>query len=159
MPFFLRKALKIGPFRFNFSKSGIGVSAGIKGARVGIRPNGKAYTHAGRFGIYHRQELGRLGGKPNDPELDFNIKIEGIRARLKFGIDKKQAKPLWEIAQKQNNIIEAKIELLESISDSPKFWERFHEKRKLDQKEWDETIENLWNTMFEKLDKLKVNYK
>ena len=55
---YIRKSFKFGPFRFNLSKSGIGVSAGIKGARIGMRPNGRAYTHVGRYGLYHRQELG-----------------------------------------------------------------------------------------------------
>jgi hypothetical protein len=159
MSWFLRKAFKIGPFRFNLSKSGVGVSAGVTGARVGIRPDGRAYTHAGRFGLYHRQELGKLGSKPQDPDLDFNIKIEGIRAKLKFGIDKDQAKPLWEMAQEKGDTVEVKIELLEAVSDCPKFWEKFHEKRESDKKDWDETIENIWNALFEKLDEMGVDYK
>jgi hypothetical protein len=40
------------------SKSGVGVSAGIKGLRYGIRPDGRAYIHGGRYGLYYRQELG-----------------------------------------------------------------------------------------------------
>ena len=60
MPFFIRKPFSKGPFRFNVSKSGIGISFGVTGARIGIRPNGRIYTHAGRFGLYHRQELGRM---------------------------------------------------------------------------------------------------
>jgi hypothetical protein len=35
MGFYIRKAISVGPFRFNLSKSGIGVSAGIKGLRPG----------------------------------------------------------------------------------------------------------------------------
>src|SRR5262249_13335065 len=52
---------RFGPLRFNLSKSGIGLSAGVKGARIGIRPDGHAYTNVGRYGLYYRQELGRLG--------------------------------------------------------------------------------------------------
>jgi hypothetical protein len=56
MGFFIRKSLKVGPFRFNLSKSGVGVSAGIKGARIGTGPRGN-YIHLGRHGLYYRQTL------------------------------------------------------------------------------------------------------
>ncbi|MBN2579097.1 MAG: DUF4236 domain-containing protein [Pirellulales bacterium] len=59
MGYYLRKSFRIGPVRFNLSKSGIGVSAGVKGARFGVRPDGRSYVHAGRYGLYFRQELGR----------------------------------------------------------------------------------------------------
>jgi hypothetical protein len=35
MGFYIRKAISVGPFRFNLSKSGVGVSAGVKGLRFG----------------------------------------------------------------------------------------------------------------------------
>jgi len=60
MPWYLRKSVSIGPVRFNLSKSGIGTSVGVKGFRVGIRPNGTSYLHAGRYGLYYRQELGNI---------------------------------------------------------------------------------------------------
>lgn len=63
MAWYLRKSVKVGPVRFNLSKSGIGTSVGVKGFRVGIRPNGKSYIHAGGYGFYYRQEL---GGGAND---------------------------------------------------------------------------------------------
>src|SRR5438270_3002606 len=56
MGFYIRKALKVGPLRFNLSKSGIGVSAGIKGLRVGTGPRGN-YVHMGRGGLYFRKSL------------------------------------------------------------------------------------------------------
>ena len=58
MPFYLRKSVRLGPIRFNLSKSGIGLSGGVTGFRVGVRPNGKSYVHAGRHGLYYRKELG-----------------------------------------------------------------------------------------------------
>src|SRR6266487_1461234 len=58
MSFFLRKSLRFGPVRFNLSKSGIGVSAGVKGLRIGAGPRGN-YVYAGRGGIYYRKTLGR----------------------------------------------------------------------------------------------------
>lgn len=57
MGFFVRKSLgKIGPIRFNLSKSGIGISAGVSGARIGIGPQG-AYVTGGRGGLYYRKYL------------------------------------------------------------------------------------------------------
>jgi len=55
--FYIRKSIKAGPFRFNLSKSGLGVSAGIPGFRVGTGPRGN-YVHMGRNGIYYRASLG-----------------------------------------------------------------------------------------------------
>ena len=57
MGFSFRKSIKAGPVRVNLSKSGIGVSAGIKGARVGVNANGKAYVAGGANGVYYRKEL------------------------------------------------------------------------------------------------------
>lgn len=62
MAWYLRKSVKLGPVRFNLSKSGIGTSVGVRGFRVGVRPNGKSYIHAGGFGLYYRQELGGGAG-------------------------------------------------------------------------------------------------
>lgn len=58
MGWYIRKSINIGPVRFNLSKSGIGTSFGVKGFRIGIRPNGSSYLHAGRYGLYYREELG-----------------------------------------------------------------------------------------------------
>jgi hypothetical protein len=57
MGFYVRKSLKAGPFRFNLSKSGVGVSAGVPGFRVGTGPRGN-YVHVGRGGVYYRASLG-----------------------------------------------------------------------------------------------------
>ena len=56
MGFYLRKSISVGPLRFNLSKSGIGVSTGIPGLRVGYGPRGN-YIHMGRNGIYYRATL------------------------------------------------------------------------------------------------------
>ena len=57
MAWYLRKSLRLGPLRFNFSKRGVGVSAGVKGARVGAEASGKTYVAGGRYGFYFRQRL------------------------------------------------------------------------------------------------------
>jgi DNA polymerase III epsilon subunit-like protein len=57
MGFYIRKSIKAGPFRFNLSKSGLGVSAGVPGFRVGTGPRGN-YVNMGRHGVYYRATLG-----------------------------------------------------------------------------------------------------
>lgn len=57
MGLYLRKSVRVGSLRFNFSKSGIGVSGGFKGFRVGTGPRGN-YVHMGAHGIYYRKSLG-----------------------------------------------------------------------------------------------------
>ena len=56
MGFYLRKSISVGPLRFNLSKSGIGVSAGVKGLRFGVGPRGN-YVHIGGGGLYYRATI------------------------------------------------------------------------------------------------------
>lgn len=64
MGFYIRKSLQAGPFRVNLSKSGLGVSVGIKGFRIGTGPRGN-YVHIGRGGVYYRASFnGNLGRRP-----------------------------------------------------------------------------------------------
>lgn len=56
MGFYLRKSISVGPFRFNLSKSGVGISAGVKGLRFGTGPRGN-YVHMGRGGLYYRATI------------------------------------------------------------------------------------------------------
>ena len=59
---YLKKSFSLfgGLLRLNLSKSGLGLSIGMKGWRRGIRPDGSQYAHVGRFGIYARKELGNI---------------------------------------------------------------------------------------------------
>jgi hypothetical protein len=58
MGFYLRKSLSLGKLvRLNLSRGGLGVSVGVKGARVGIDARGRSYVHAGTGGIYYRKTL------------------------------------------------------------------------------------------------------
>lgn len=61
MAFYLRKSVSFGPLRFNLSKSGIGVSAGIKGLRFGTGPRGN-YVHMGCGGLYYRSTFSSTSG-------------------------------------------------------------------------------------------------
>jgi len=60
MSFYLRKYIKAGPLRLNLSKGGLGISGGVKGARVGVGPKG-AYVHGGRHGLYYRKYASAKG--------------------------------------------------------------------------------------------------
>ena len=65
MSFYIRKYIKVGPLRFNLSKSGVGVSAGVKGLRLGTGPRGN-YVHLGRYGLYYRKTLPPSSAAPTD---------------------------------------------------------------------------------------------
>jgi len=56
MGWYLRKSVGFGPFRVNLSKSGIGASVGVRGARIGVGPRGH-YVRLGRGGLYYQQYL------------------------------------------------------------------------------------------------------
>lgn len=74
MGFYLKKSIKVGALRFNLSKSGIGVSAGIKGLRIGSGPKGN-YIHAGANGFYYRKTIGNTNKIRNsniNPEQTSN---------------------------------------------------------------------------------------
>ncbi|MFC5890121.1 DUF4236 domain-containing protein [Kitasatospora sp. CM 4170] len=67
MGVYLRNSLKAGPFRFNLSQSGIGVSVGVPGFRVGTRPRGN-YVRVGTRGVSYRATLAsRPAGSRNVP--------------------------------------------------------------------------------------------
>lgn len=66
MAFYLRKAFKTGPVRLNLSKGGLGLSAGITGARIGINTKG-TYVHGGRHGLYYRKYLNQGKNKSWNP--------------------------------------------------------------------------------------------
>ena len=67
MPFYLRKSISAGPFRFNLSNSGVGLSIGVKGFRVGTGPRGH-YVHAGRGGLYYRASIGGRATRLPSPQ-------------------------------------------------------------------------------------------
>ncbi|MBV9110987.1 MAG: DUF4236 domain-containing protein, partial [Gemmatimonadetes bacterium] len=70
MGFYVRKSVTAGPFRFTFSKSGIGVSAGIKGLRVGTGPRG-SYVRVGAGGLSYRMSI--PSGAPRGPGMPNRV--------------------------------------------------------------------------------------
>ncbi len=65
MGLYFRKSVRIGPFRVNLSKGGVGLSLGIPGLRVGSGPRGN-YIQMGARGIYYRAAL-PLSKSPQRP--------------------------------------------------------------------------------------------
>lgn len=59
MGFFFRKSVGIGPFRLNLSKSGVGASLGVKGARLTMTPRGTTYITVGSHGFYYREAISK----------------------------------------------------------------------------------------------------
>ena len=64
MGFFFRRSTHLGPFRLNFSKSGVGASVGVKGARLTMTPRGTTYVTVGSHGFYYRETLSHRAGSP-----------------------------------------------------------------------------------------------
>ena len=56
MGLFFRKSLDLGLFKINFTKSGIGISFGVKGARVSVNPK-RTQLQVGRKGIYYKKSV------------------------------------------------------------------------------------------------------
>lgn len=108
MAWYLRKSLRIGPVRFNLSKSGIGTSVGVKGFRVGVRPNGRSYLHAGRYGLYYRQEL---DGGANEKESITHVNEY---------IPSDQKTTEYKTASSQELLSQSRKELLSSLNKSYK---------------------------------------
>jgi len=107
--FYLRKSLSVGPFRFNLSKSGIGLSTGIKGFRVGTGPRGN-YVHMGRGGIYFRQTLPSLDNRPipSEPpsERPSSIEFKDIESgSVSQMVDSSSAALLEEISSKAKKLL------------------------------------------------------
>lgn len=57
----LRRSLKLGPLKLNFSKSGVGYSVGVRGFRVGTDAKGRSYSAASipGTGLYSRTYSGK----------------------------------------------------------------------------------------------------
>jgi Protein of unknown function (DUF4236) len=109
--FYIRKAISVGPFRFNLSKSGIGLSTGIKGFRIGTGPRGN-YVQMGRGGIYFRQSLSspRASGiNPSDspivPLQSSTIEMQDIESgNVLQMVDSNSSQLLEEINEKAKAI-------------------------------------------------------
>lgn len=75
MATYLRKSFTFGPFRINLSKSGLGISFGVTGFRVGTGPRGP-YVHAGRGGLYFRKSLKQKNDDFENESMDEIVESE-----------------------------------------------------------------------------------
>src|ERR1700730_17853950 len=62
----LRRSKKIGPLRVNVTKTGVGLSAGVPGARVSVHSSGRVTKTVGipGTGIYYRDDKVLRPGSP-----------------------------------------------------------------------------------------------
>jgi hypothetical protein len=68
MSYFFRKSFSFGPIRLNLSKSGVGASVGVSGARLTMTPHGTSYITVGSHGFYYRETFSqRRGGQASNP--------------------------------------------------------------------------------------------
>lgn len=82
MSFYVRKSVKAGPFRFNLSKSGVGVSAGVPGFRVGTGPRGN-YVRIGGSRVSYRttrppRSTDGVGWTPPPPAPIAEVLLEDV---------------------------------------------------------------------------------
>ena len=75
MGLFFRRSASFGPLRFNFSKSGVGASVGVKGARLTVSPKGTTYITVGSGGLYYRRTLS-TGAKHNSSRAEVPVAPE-----------------------------------------------------------------------------------
>ncbi|MDQ7906230.1 DUF4236 domain-containing protein [Phytohabitans sp. ZYX-F-186] len=66
MGFYLGTSLTAGPFRLNLSPSGIGISAGVPGFRIGTGPRGNVVRVSG-LGTYYSGPPRPLAAVPHEP--------------------------------------------------------------------------------------------
>jgi hypothetical protein len=67
-----KRRIKLGPVNVNFSRSGIGLSAGAGPFRAGLDAKGRRYTNVrGPFGIYNRQYYSSVNrGSSKNPNVE-----------------------------------------------------------------------------------------
>ena len=84
-----RKSIKLGPLRFNLSKSGMGTSIGVRGFRVGQDAKGRSYTAASipGTGLYNRtySRQGKAAGG-NAAGLPGALQGETVAIALALGM-------------------------------------------------------------------------
>jgi hypothetical protein len=80
-----RRSKSFGLFKLNFSKSGIGVSFGVPGARVGVNGKGKKYVRGGipGTGLYYQSSLpdaqpGQASQPGHSPQSTASVSPLGI---------------------------------------------------------------------------------
>jgi len=72
-----RRSKSFGLFKLNFSKSGVGLSFGVPGARVGVNAKGKKYLRGGipGTGLYYQLSLAQSDDEA--PTTDTERDVDG----------------------------------------------------------------------------------
>lgn len=149
MGFYFRKNMKIGKLiNLSFSKSGVGISAGVKGFRIGKGPKGN-YISMGKDGIYYRKYFGgkskasnkKANAKTNNKNVSesknisdintYNTEnvvdtssrelIETIRANMKklFG---RKTTIYYDIDEETENRLQSFYDSFSELEDCDKMW-------------------------------------
>jgi hypothetical protein len=126
MGFYIRKSVRVGPLRFNLSKSGIGVSTGIPGFRIGTGPRG-TYVHMGQGGLYYRQTIPTASPnraiddrQPSPPSDDTHGPMSLIGSGcVSEMVDTNSAELLSEIERKRKRLVWWPVVLVAALIVSP----------------------------------------
>jgi membrane protein implicated in regulation of membrane protease activity len=81
MGWYLRKSFGFGPLRVNLSKSGVGYSLGVRGARIGATSRG-TYIRMGRGGIYYQKYLQTKSSGPRTEPVPVPVPQLGSEPEL-----------------------------------------------------------------------------
>jgi hypothetical protein len=81
MGWYLRKSFGFGPLRVNLSKSGLGYSLGVRGARIGVNSRG-TYIRMGRGGIYYQKYLQTQLSRPRTEPVPVPVPQRGSEPEL-----------------------------------------------------------------------------
>lgn len=108
MPFGYRKSVNAGPFKLNFSKAGVGVSVGVKGARVGLNSRG-TYVRVGHKGVYYskyashkKRSQSRVAPSPHAMPVFEEAQAGNLEARLREALETATPNDLLEKLDKSN---------------------------------------------------------
>lgn len=116
-----RKSFKVGPVRLNLSRSGLGMSTGVKGFRVGVGPRGN-YVQGGHDGVYFHQSLSaaKRGNKqPERPLLASDGMCEIESGNVEQMSDEQSSDLLNTLNQAQRRIQLFPLVLILAIITSP----------------------------------------
>jgi hypothetical protein len=98
MALYFRKSIKVGPFRFNLSKSGVGMSAGVRGIRIGSGPKGH-YIRVGANGLFYQQKLGGSGQPKRSKSQTIPVSDDKLYSYTSDGIK------MWSIDSARTKIL------------------------------------------------------
>lgn len=105
MSFYIRKSVRFGPVRFNLSKSGVGVSFGVKGARLSTGPRG-TYINMGSHGVYYSQKInGSIDSLITSSSEEIEGDFGGTSEQIQVNVDNLIDSSSKELLEKMNSRI------------------------------------------------------